>query len=56
MRQLAPYNKVWKHKKTGKVFGACIDVKTLDELNEYEQITKPVENSMFIKKADKLNG
>lgn len=40
MERLTKFGYVWKHKNTGEVHGASIDVKTLEELKEYEQIPR----------------
>lgn len=43
MQRIAKFGHVWKHKKTGKIHGASIDVKSIDELREYEQVAKKAE-------------
>lgn len=43
MQRLAKFGHVWKHRKTGKTYGASIDVKTFDELKDYEQVPKQKE-------------
>lgn len=40
MERLTKFGYVWKHKKTGKLYGAKIDVKTIEELKEYEQVPR----------------
>lgn len=43
VKKIARFGHVWKDRKTGKIHGTSIDVKTHDELLEYEQVPAPQE-------------
>lgn len=43
MERIAKFGHVWKNKKTGKTQGTKIDIKTIEELREYDQVPKSKE-------------
>lgn len=40
MQRFAKFGYVFKHKATGKIHGTSIDVESIKELKEYEQVPK----------------